>query len=54
MDEFVSSNDAWKSEEEEANGVSYCGSQLILLLQGIADRYKPLPQPGHRYVKEFN
>ena len=46
MDEIVSGNNAWHSIE---NGeAAHCGEQLILLLQGITDRYKHLPQPGHR------
>ena len=46
MDEIVSGDDAWHAIE--SGEAARCGEQLILLLQGITDRYKPLPQPGHR------
>lgn len=46
MDELVSDQGAWLSLE--SGEAAHCGEQLILLLQGITDRYKRLPQPGHR------
>ncbi|XP_045106391.1 LOW QUALITY PROTEIN: RAD50-interacting protein 1-like [Portunus trituberculatus] len=61
MDELVSSEGAWEEEEEGGGGGgggggagggggggARCGEKVILLLQGITDRYKQLPQPGHR------
>lgn len=47
MDEFVSDDGAWLAME--GGEAAHCGEQLILLVQGITDRYKRLPQPGHRY-----
>ncbi|KAB7496371.1 RAD50-interacting protein 1 [Armadillidium nasatum] len=46
MDDFVASPYSWQSEDP--GGICHCGEQLILLLQGITDRYKGLFQPGHR------
>lgn len=46
MDEFVSDDGAWLAME--GGEAAHCGEQLILLVQGITDRYKRLPQPGHR------
>lgn len=46
MDELVSDDGAWQAEE--SGEAAHCGERLILLLQGITDRYKRLPQPGHR------
>lgn len=46
MDEIVSDKGAWL--DVEGGEAAHCGEQLILLLQGITDRYKRLPQPGHR------
>ncbi|KAK4308919.1 hypothetical protein Pmani_019414 [Petrolisthes manimaculis] len=46
MDEVLSGADAWG--EGEGGEAAHCGQQLLLLLQGITDRYKRLPQPGHR------
>ncbi|CAL4091376.1 unnamed protein product [Meganyctiphanes norvegica] len=46
MDELVSGKNAW--EVVEGGETAHCGEHLILLLQGINDRYKRLPQPGHR------
>lgn len=46
MDELVSGNDAWAVVD--GGETAHCGEHLILLLQGINDRYKRLPQPGHR------
>ncbi|KAL7639162.1 UNVERIFIED_CONTAM: hypothetical protein RMT77_010696 [Armadillidium vulgare] len=46
MDDFVASPYSWQSED--SGGICHCGEQLILLLQGITDRYKGLFQPGHR------
>lgn len=46
MDELVSDEGAWLALE--SGEAAHCGEQLILLLQGITDRYKRLPQPGHR------
>lgn len=46
MDEVLSGADAW--EEREGGEAAHCGQQLLILLQGITDRYKRLPQPGHR------
>ncbi|KAG0728928.1 RAD50-interacting protein 1 [Chionoecetes opilio] len=50
MDELVSSDGAWEVEESGGGGreTARCGDKVILLLQGITDRYKRLPQPGHR------
>ncbi|XP_042235746.1 RAD50-interacting protein 1-like [Homarus americanus] len=46
MDELVSDEGAWVAVE--GGEAAHCGERLILLLQGITDRYKRLPQPGHR------
>ena len=46
MDELVGGARAW-CVEEGGEG-AHCGDQLILLLQGITDRFKRLSQPGHR------
>ncbi|XP_045596611.2 LOW QUALITY PROTEIN: RAD50-interacting protein 1 [Procambarus clarkii] len=46
MDELVSDELAWQAVE--CGEAAHCGERLILLLQGITDRYKRLPQPGHR------
>ncbi|XP_076037770.1 RAD50-interacting protein 1-like [Oratosquilla oratoria] len=46
MDELVSGDDAWTTVE--GGEAAHCGEELVLLLQGITDRYKRLPQPGHR------
>lgn len=50
MDELVSMSGAWQTDqlEQEGGGVTACAEQFVTLLQGITDRYKPLPQPGHR------
>ncbi|KAF2354111.1 RINT-1/Tip20 [Trinorchestia longiramus] len=48
MDEVLSSAEAWHSEGDDCDGWSTCGEQLITLLLAITDRYKALPQPGHR------
>ncbi|XP_047735969.1 RAD50-interacting protein 1 isoform X2 [Hyalella azteca] len=47
MDELVGSPEAWCCLEE-GDGWSACGEQLITLLLAVTDRYKALPQPGHR------
>lgn len=48
MDELVSDDGAWLALD--GGEAAHCGERLIYLLQGITDRYKRLPQPGHRLL----
>lgn len=52
MDAILSSNTAWErlaSPDTDDMKVTECADAFLTLLTTISDRYKHLPQPGHRY-----
>ncbi|KYN05035.1 RAD50-interacting protein 1 [Cyphomyrmex costatus] len=51
MDAILSSNTAWErliSFDTDDMKVTECADAFLMLLTSISDRYKHLPQPGHR------
>lgn len=51
MDAILSSNTAWdklSSSDTDDMKVTECADAFLTLLTTISDRYKHLPQPGHR------
>lgn len=54
MDAILNSNTAWEIlSGPEVNDIkeTECANAFLTLLTTISDRYKHLPQPGHRYVR---
>lgn len=57
MDVLLSSDGAWSSvttgleaeESEDDSRLTECGEGFLQMLLAITDRYKILPQPGHRF-----
>lgn len=53
MDVLLSSETAWESvvneDVEEEERLTECGEGFLQMLLAVTDRYKILPQPGHRY-----
>lgn len=52
MDAILSSNTAWEklsTSDIDDMKVTECADAFLTLLSTISDRYKHLPQPGHRY-----
>jgi len=51
MDAILNSNTAWErltSSDIDDMKVTECADAFLTLLTTISDRYKHLPQPGHR------
>jgi len=51
MDAILNSNTAWErlgSPDMDDMKVTECADAFLTLLTTISDRYKHLPQPGHR------
>lgn len=51
MDAILSSNTAWErlaGPDTDDMKVTECADAFLTLLTTISDRYKHLPQPGHR------
>jgi len=50
MDAILSSNTAWERLNPDIDDmkVTECADAFLTLLTTISDRYKHLPQPGHR------
>lgn len=52
MDAILSSNTAWEklsTTDIDDIKVTECAVAFLTFLSTISDRYKHLPQPGHRY-----
>ena len=56
MDDLLSSDSAWASTggdglemDEDDTRLTECGEGFLQMLLAITDRYKILPQPGHKY-----
>lgn len=51
MDVILSSSTAWEkliNSDSDDMKVTECADAFLTLLTTISDRYKHLPQPGHR------
>lgn len=51
VDAILSSNTAWEklsTSDSDDMKVTECADAFLALLTTISDRYKHLPQPGHR------
>lgn len=55
MDDLLSSDKAWTcaslgdgADDEDDVRITECGEGFLQMLLAITDRYKILPQPGHK------